>query len=134
MSPLLLEVVTPERMILREEVESVIAPGSEGYLGVLPRHSPLLTTLKPGVVRYRKGGRWERLAVSGGFMEAGPGRVVILADAAELPSEIDVERARRAMERAKKRLWERSPDLDVARAEAALMRSLARLKAAGVEP
>ena len=131
MNPVILEVVTPERRVFREEVESIIAPGTEGYLGVLPRHSPLLTTLKPGVVQYRKDGKWERLAVSGGFMEAGPGRVVILADAAELPSEIDVERARRAMGRAKKRLWERPPGLDVARAEAALMRSLARLKAVG---
>ncbi|HOJ83336.1 MAG: F0F1 ATP synthase subunit epsilon [Dethiobacteria bacterium] len=131
MNPVILEVVTPEKKVLREEVESIIAPGTEGYLGVLPRHSPLLTTLKPGVVQYRKAGKWEQLAVSGGFMEAGPRRVVILADAAELPSEIDIERARCSMERAKKRLWECPPGLDVARAEAALMRSLARLKAAG---
>lgn len=132
MSPVIFEVVTPERKILREEVESVIVPGTEGYLGVLPRHTPLLTTLKPGVVYYRKtAGKTERLAVSGGFMEAGPDRVVILADTAELASEIDIERARRSKERAEKRLRERSPGLDVARAEVALMRSLARLKAAG---
>lgn len=134
MSPATFEVVTPEEKILEEEVESVIAPGTEGYLGVLPRHTPLLTTLKPGVVRYRKvGDRTESLAVSGGFMEAGPDRVVILADTAELASDIDVERALRARERAEKRLRERSPDLDVARAEAALARSLARLKAAGTK-
>jgi len=94
MSPVTFEVVTPERKILKEEVESVIAPGAEGLLGVLPRHTPLLTTLKPGVVYYRKlGDGTERMAVSGGFMEAGPDRVVVLADTAELASEIDVERA-----------------------------------------
>ncbi|NLA11014.1 MAG: F0F1 ATP synthase subunit epsilon [Firmicutes bacterium] len=134
MSSVLFEVVTPERKILQEEVDSVIAPGTEGYLGVLPRHTPLLTTLKPGVVSYRKAaGADERLAVSGGFMEAGPDRVVILADTAELAGEIDVERARQARERAERRLQERPAELDVARAEAALARSLARLKAAGVE-
>ncbi|NLA05134.1 MAG: F0F1 ATP synthase subunit epsilon [Firmicutes bacterium] len=132
MSPVKFEVVTPERKILEEEAESVIVPGTEGYLGVLPRHTPLLTTLKPGVVSYRKVGReTERLAVSGGFMEAGPDKVIILADTAELASEIDIERARRSRRRAEERLRERPPGLDVARAEAALARSLARLKAAG---
>ncbi len=132
MSPVKFEVVTPERKILEEEAESVIVPGTEGYLGVLPRHTPLLTTLKPGVVSYRKVGReTEQLAVSGGFMEAGPDKVIILADTAELASEIDIERARRSRRRAEERLRERPPGLDVARAEAALARSLARLKAAG---
>lgn len=131
MSPSKFEVVTPQRKILTEEVESVIAPGTEGYLGVLPRHAPLLTTLKPGVIYYRKvGGKRERMAVSGGFMEAGPDRVIILADTAELAPEIDIERARRSKERAEKRLQERPPGLDVARAEAALMRNRARLEAA----
>ena len=134
MSAVKFEVVTPERKILGEEVESVIAPGTEGYLGVLPRHTPLLTALKPGVVNYRKvGGKVEQLAVSGGFMEAGPDKVIILADTAELSKEIDVERARLSKERAEERLKKRTPGLDVARAEAALARSLARLKAAGTE-
>ncbi|HAA34994.1 MAG TPA: F0F1 ATP synthase subunit epsilon [Firmicutes bacterium] len=125
------EVVTPQRRILAEEVESVIAPGAEGYLGVLPRHAPLLTILKPGVVFFRKvGGKTECMAVSGGLLEAGPDKVIILADTAELSWEIDVERARRAKERAEKRLRERYAGLDVARAEFALQRSLARLKAA----
>ena len=85
MSTSKLEVVTPQRKILAVEVESVIAPGTEGYLGILPRHAPLLTTLKSGVVYYRKvGGKTERIAVSGGFMEAGPDKVIILADTAEL--------------------------------------------------
>ncbi len=131
MSTTKLEVVTPQRKILAVEVESVVAPGAEGYLGVLPRHAPLITTLKSGVVYYHKvGGKTERMAVSGGFMEAGPDKVIILADTAELSTEIDIERARRAKERAEKRLRERPPGLDRDRAEKALQRSLARLKAA----
>lgn len=130
----ILEVVTPQRRILTEKVVSVIAPGIEGYLGVLPGHAPLLTTLKPGVVYYRKDGdKTEQMAVSGGFMEAGPDKVIILADTAELSREIDVDRARRAKERAEKRLRERPPGLDVARAELALRKNIARLKAAGAD-
>ncbi|MFY9114842.1 MAG: F0F1 ATP synthase subunit epsilon [Dethiobacteria bacterium] len=131
MRSLRLEVVTPQKRVLMEEVESVIAPGSEGYLGVLIGHAPLLTTLKPGVLYYRKvGENRERMAVSGGFMEAGPDKVIILADTAELSGDIDVDRARRSKERAEKRLRERPPGLDVARAELALTRNIARLKAA----
>ncbi len=134
MSTLKLAVVTPQRKVLAEEVESVTAHGTEGYLGILPRHAPLLTALKPGVFYYRKaGGKTECMAVSGGFLEAGPDIVIILADMAELSSEIDVQRARRAKERAEKRLRERPPDLDVTRAESALQRSIVRLKAAGAE-
>ncbi|KYH33610.1 F0F1 ATP synthase subunit epsilon [Neomoorella mulderi] len=132
MAPLKLEVITPERVTLKAEAESVIAPGVLGYLGVLPGHAPLITPLKAGVVTYRpEGGGEERLAVSGGFLEAGPEHVVILADTAEKADEIDVERARQAKARAEKRLRERPPGLDVARAEAALQRATARLKAAG---
>lgn len=131
MSTVRFEVVTPQRRVLSAAVESVIAPGAEGNLGILPRHAPLLTILKPGVVYYRKvGGKTERLAISGGVLEAGPDKVIILADGAELAGEIDVERARRAKERAEKRLRERPAGLDLARAEAALQRSIARLKAA----
>ncbi len=131
MRTLRLAVVTPQRKVLSEEVVSVVAPGTEGYLGVLPGHAPLLTTIKPGVVYYRKicGGK-DCLAVSGGFMEAGPDKVIILADTAETAAEIDVERARQSRDRAAKRLRERPPGLDVARAELALARNLARLKAA----
>lgn len=125
-----LEITTPEQILLRTQVEAVIAPGALGYLGVLPKHAPLLTSLEPGVMRYREQGRLVRLAVSGGFMEVAPNRIVVLADTAEPAEEIDVERARRAKERAEKRLQERPAGLDVARAEAALKRALARLKAA----
>jgi len=132
MPPLHLEVITPERVILKTEAGSITAPGVLGYLGVLPKHAPLITPLKAGVVTYRREGAGEeRLAVSGGFLEAGPEHVIILADTAEKAAEIDVERARQARERAKKRLRERAPDLDVARAEAALQRAMARLKTTG---
>ncbi|NLW06640.1 MAG: F0F1 ATP synthase subunit epsilon [Clostridia bacterium] len=133
MPALMLEVITPEKIVLKTEAASVTAPGIQGYLGVLPRHAPLITPLKAGVVTYsREGSEAERLAVSGGFLEAGADRVVILADTAEKATDIDVERARQAKERAEKRLRERPANLDVARAEAALQRALARLKAAGV--
>ena len=132
MRTLKLEVVTPQKRVLAVEVESVVAPGSEGYLGVLSRHAPLLTPLKPGVLYYRTvGGKTECMAVSGGFLEAGPNKVIVLADTAELSTEIDVDRACRARDRAEKRLRERPPGLDVARAELALAKSFARLKAAG---
>ncbi len=85
-----LEVVTPQERILAEEVESVIAPGTEGYLGILPGHAPLLTSLKSGVVYYRKPGtKRQHIVISGGFMEVGPDKVIILADTAELSSDTD---------------------------------------------
>lgn len=125
-----LEVVTPERVLLRGEIEALVVPAAEGYLGVLPGHLPLVCGLVPGVVRYRQAGRSARLAVSGGLMEVARNRVIILADTAERAEEIDVARAQRARDRALKRLRERPPGLDVARAELALRRALARLKAA----
>lgn len=132
MPALKLEVITPEKIILKTEAESVVAPGLQGYLGVLPRHAPLITPLKAGVVSYgREGSEEGRLAVSGGFLEAGAGHVIILADTAEKSADIDVERARQAKERAQRRLQERPAGLDVSRAEAALQRALARLKTAG---
>ncbi len=127
-----LEVVTPLGRVLVDDVESVIAPGLDGYVGVLIRHAPFMTALKPGILYYRRAGdKTKCMAVSGGFMEVGPDKIIVLADTAELAANIDVERARRAKERAEKRLHERPPGLDVARAELALARSFARLKAAG---
>ncbi|NMB36367.1 MAG: F0F1 ATP synthase subunit epsilon [Firmicutes bacterium] len=134
MGSIKLEVVTPQRRILTEDVEGVTAPGAEGYLGVLPRHAPLITFLKPGVVYYRKAGnKTERMAVSGGFMEAGPSKVIILADMAELSSEIDVEKARQAIKRAEEYLRERPKGFDLAWAEEELNKNTARLKAAAVD-
>ncbi|MDI6632461.1 MAG: F0F1 ATP synthase subunit epsilon [Thermoanaerobacteraceae bacterium] len=124
-----LVVVTPARVVFTDEVRMVVARGADGDLGILPEHAPLITSLKTDVVRVEKGGRWQHMAVSSGFMEVKNNRTVILADAAELAEEIDVERARRAKERAEERLRTKGPDIDVIRAEAALLRALARLKA-----
>lgn len=127
---IIMEVVSPERVVLREEVDSLVVPAHEGYLGVLPGHAPLITGLEPGVVQYKAEGQTKKLAISGGFMEVYNNKATILADTAELQEEIDLERAIRAKERAEKRLRERPPGLDVARAELALRRALARIKAA----
>lgn len=127
-----IEVITPERRILKEVADSVVVPAAGGYLGVLTGHAPLITTLQIGVLRYRKDGEVRRMAVHGGFMEVFDNRVTVLADVAERAEEIDVDRALRARDRAKKRLTERPPGLDVLRAELALKRALTRLKAAGV--
>ncbi len=128
-----LEVVTPNRLVLREEVSEVVAPGSEGYFGVLPGHLPFLTTLKPGYLTYWQGGGPHYLALSCGFAEVRNDHVSILADTAERAEEIDAERAERSRERAESRLKEwaaGNENIDHARAEAALRRALARLDAA----
>lgn len=96
-----LEIVTPERHMLDEMVDYVEVPGKEGYMGVLPGHAPLLSELGFGTLFYRKGSHSEYFAVLGGFVEVLPGRVIVLADACERAGEIDVERARAALERAK---------------------------------
>lgn len=126
-----LEVVTPERVVLREQVDSFVVPAKEGYLGVLPGHAPLVAELNIGVLTYKGDGRENTAAISGGFMEVANDKAVLLADTAELAEEIDVDRAFRAKERAEERLAKRDPGLDVVRAEAALRRAMARLKAAG---
>lgn len=132
-SPIRLAVVTPERAVLEEEVEAVVLPGVRGAIGILPHHAPMVVALRPGVLRYRQAGRTFRVAVTGGFFEFGGGRATVLADAAELGHEIDVERARRALERARQRLQKPSPDLDVERARVAMERAVARIKAAADE-
>jgi F-type H+-transporting ATPase subunit epsilon len=128
-----LEVVTPNRQVLREAVSEIVAAGSEGYFGVLPGHLPFLTTLKPGYLTYWRGGTQHQLALSCGFAEVRNDHVSILADTAERAEEIDVDRAQRSRERAETRLkeWAAGNErIDNARAEAALRRSLARLEAA----
>ena len=128
-----LDIVTAERAVYSEEVDMVIAPGIEGQLGILPHHTPLMTTLQAGELRVKKGGEEESLVIGGGFLEVRPDRVVVLADAVERAEEIDVARAEAAKRRAQERLAERHvPGTDEARAEAALRRSLARLKVAAV--
>lgn len=126
-----LTVLTPTRTLLEEPVESIIAPGTEGYLGVLAHHAPLITALMPGKLTVRlPGGESREYALSGGFLEVSDNRAVILADALENPDEIDVDRARRAAERARDRLRDLSGKWDVDRAEAALKRALNRMKVA----
>ena len=131
MSTLLLEIVTPERTVYAKEAEMVVVKGAAGELGILPNHIPLVTPLKIAPVRAKLGGSEDRIAVHGGFMEVRKDKVVILAEAAELPEEIDVERALRAKERAEKRLSDRQEGIDLIRAQAALNRAINRLTVAG---
>lgn len=124
-----IEIVTPEKYILSEPAQIVMAPGILGEFGVLAGHTPFLTALNIGKVRYRDEGGHDKLVfVNGGFAEALPDRVTILAESAELKENIDYERAKAAYERAKKRLDERKENLDQARAQAALQRALTRMK------
>ncbi len=129
-----LEIVTPDRSLVRELVDEVVVPGSEGYLGILPGHTPLLATLKVGELWYRQGGEKHHLAVAFGFVEVLPERVTILAHVAERPEDIDVERAERARRRAEERLTKPSgapqTELDFERARIAMMKSLIRLQVA----
>jgi F-type H+-transporting ATPase subunit epsilon len=123
-----LEVVTPIRLVVAETVDEVVVPGSDGYFGVLPGHAAFLTTLGTGEVIYRIDSDEYYLAVSGGFAEVRNDKVIVLADAAERPEEIDRGRAARAKERAERRIFGGSSEeaIDYARATAALDRALAR--------
>jgi len=123
-----LEIVTAERVVFSDNVDVVVAPGVEGQLGILPHHAPLMTMLLPGELRVRKGGEEFSLAISGGFLEVRPDRIIVLADAAERAEEIDIARAEAAKRRAEEQLKHPTPEVDIAQAEAALRRSLARLK------
>lgn len=138
MAKLQLQIVTAERAVLDEEADMVIAPGGAGELGILPRHIPLITTLKPGELRVRRNNEEEVYAVAGGFMEVrnsevagGPGsQVIVLADAAERAEEIDIQRAEEARQRAEETLRASAQDVDVAGAQAALLRAIARIRVA----
>ena len=133
---LTLEIVTPDRALIREEVDEVVVPASEGELGVLPGHTPLLSSLKIGELWYRRGQEKHYLAIAFGFVEVLPDRVTVLADVGERAQEIDVQRAERAKQRAEQ-LLARTPaphltavDLDVERARIALLKALVRLNVA----
>jgi F-type H+-transporting ATPase subunit epsilon len=129
---LLLEVVTPDRKVLSTTADVVVCPGVEGQFGVLMGHIPFLSALEIGEMYYREGGKTGYLAVSGGFAEVTGSKVTIVAESAELGHEIDVERARRAKERAEKRIAAgKTAEVDWTRAEAALRRSIIRTKVAG---
>ena len=125
-----LEIVTPDRSLIREEIDELQVPGAEGYLGVLPGHTPLLSTLTVGELWYRIGTTVHYLSISGGFVEVLPDRVTILADIAERAEEIDVTRAQAAKQRAEERLARSAADIDIERARISLLRSLIRLQVA----
>src|SRR5918996_2142814 len=130
---ILLEVVTPERQVLSTEVDEVSAPGALGYFGVLPGHTPFITTLGQGELGYRSGNQWEYLAITWGYAEVLPNHVTLLTQTAEMAEEIDIERAERAKRRAEERLHEwtaRGAEIDFERASIALEHALIRLQVA----
>ena len=129
--PIELEIVTPERLAFSDTVDSVVVPGVEGELGILPHHAPLLSTLGFGELRIRKGGTEESFAIVGGFVQVRPDKVVVMAETADLSSEIDLERAqeaRREAERALEGGYREGVDLSAARA--ALQQALLRIRVA----
>ena len=128
MAPMKLEIITAEQVVYSDDVDVVVAPGSEGELGILPHHASLMTSLQPGEIQVRKDGEDVFLAVSGGFLEIMDNKVTILADSAERSEEIDEARVQEAMKRAEERLAARSSDMDMERAVGALRRSQTRLK------
>ena len=126
-----LEIVTPERLVYEDDVDAVTLPGSEGELGVLPHHAPLVTTLGVGELRIRKAGVEENFAIVGGFLQVRPDRVVVMAETADMASEIDLEKAqeaRREAERALESGYQEGADL--ASARAALQQALLRIRVA----
>ncbi len=132
MAVLHLEVVTPEKVLVSREVDTVVAPGAEGEFGILPGHIPFLSGILPGELRYEAEGKKEFVAVAEGFSEVSDDRVSVLVDSAERATDIDLERAQSALERARERLARErgAEDVDFLRAEAALRRALIRIKVA----
>jgi len=129
-SVLALELVTPDRAIVHEDVEEIELPGSEGYFGVLPGHTPLLATLGVGELWYRRGNEKFYLSLAGGFAEVLADRVIVLAQIAERAEDIDLARAEQARVRAEERLTRATPDLDVERARLAVLKQLTRIRVA----
>jgi F-type H+-transporting ATPase subunit epsilon len=125
-----LEIVTPEKLVVKEAVEEAQIPGLDGYLGILPGHAPLITELGVGVITYRAGGTTQTLSVAWGFAEVLQDKVTILAETVERPEEIDVARAQQAKERAEQLLKSNDPELDYDRAQHDLQRAETRLKVA----
>jgi len=125
-----LEIVTPEKMVIKDVAEEAQIPGKKGYLGILPGHAPLITELAVGEISYRANGYTHHLAVAWGFAEVLPDKVTILAETCERAEEIDAKRAREAKQRAEQRLASGSTEVDYARAENALQRAETRLHVA----
>ena len=128
-----LEIVTPEKMVVKDAAEEMQIPGKKGYLGILPGHAPLITELAVGEISYRNNGYTHHLAVAWGFAEVLPDKVTILAETAERGEDVDCERAQKARERAEQRLTSGDPEVDVPRAQNALSRANSRLEAAQKE-
>jgi len=130
--PLLLEIVTPERLAYSDTVDSVQLPGVEGELGVLPHHAPLVSMLGVGELRIRKGGAEESFAIVGGFLQVRPDKVVVMAETADMASEIDLEKALHAKREAEQALegGARTDAVDLAAARAALQHALLRIRVA----
>lgn len=130
----MLEIVTPEKILFKDEVEFMVAPAVDGEIGVMKNHAPLVAALKIGVLRYKDAkGTEKKVAVSGGFMEIIDNTGRILAETAEKGENIDVLRAKAAKERAERRLAQRDETINAIRAEQALKRAIARIRAAGAE-
>jgi F-type H+-transporting ATPase subunit epsilon len=125
-----LEIVTPEKMVVKDTAEEAQIPGRNGYLGIFPGHAPLITELAVGEITYRNGGVTHHLAVAWGFAEVLSDKVTILAETAERPDEIDKRRALEAKQRAEKRLQSGSTEIDYTRAQDALQRAETRLQVA----
>jgi len=125
-----LEIVTPSKLLVKDAAEEAQIPGVSGYLGILPGHAPLITELAVGVLTYKASGATHTLSAAWGFMEVLPDKVTILAEAAERPQEIDVERAKKAKDRAEQRLKSNDVQVDYTRAEDALQRAETRLNVA----
>ena len=125
-----IEIVTPVKLVVKDQAEEAQIPGLNGYLGILPGHTPLITELGVGVISYRSQSTTHTMAVAWGFAEVLPDKVTILAESAERPEEIDVARAQKAKDRAELRLKSNDPQTDYDRAEDALQRAETRLKVA----
>lgn len=129
MSTMMLEIVTPERSVYNEEVDMIIVKGVEGELGILPNHLPLVTPLEVAPLEVRKGNGEEWIAVNGGFMEVRKDKIVVLAESAELPGDINIDRAQAAKERAERRIAAvKQENIDYKRAEIALQKAINRIK------
>jgi len=125
-----LEIVTPDKMVVKDTAEEMQIPGKNGYLGILPGHAPLISELAVGQISYRNGSETHYLCVAWGFAEVLPDKVTILAETAERGEDVDCERAQKAKERAEKRLSSGDPEVDVERATSSLAKANNRLEAA----
>ena len=130
MEGLRLDIVTPDKVVLNAEVDYVGACGVDGQFGLMPQHAPLLSALKVGDLYYRQGSETHWVFVAGGFVQISDNKVTVLAESAELASDIDVERAQEAKARAEQRLADPKPDVDLIRAEQALQRAVSRIRVA----